>query len=141
MPPFTNLATFAPLRRSVATYAITAINNCMSVVWKSSLAQDTLSVRPRKKIMENARKDQTNWTEANFQSRNSSVYSRLFTYLLFLFKLFYASIIKRLRAARASLMEIYVNPRPVITLVINSRDYRVSRSPPGQDSFAGIFFM
>jgi len=53
--------------------------------------------------------------------------------------LFYASIIKRLRTARASLMEIYVNPRPVITLVINSRDYRVSRSPPRQDSFAGIF--
>lgn len=42
-PPFTNLATFALLRRSVAAYAITAINNCASVVWKSSLAQGTSS--------------------------------------------------------------------------------------------------
>ncbi|TGZ55509.1 hypothetical protein DBV15_06699 [Temnothorax longispinosus] len=32
LPPFTNLATFALLRRSVAAYAITAINNCAHLV-------------------------------------------------------------------------------------------------------------
>jgi len=34
--------------------------------------------------------------------------------------------IKRPRAVCASFMEIYGNPQPVITLVINSQDYRAS---------------